>query len=377
MKTPHFLKSVLSLQTTRVSGLFSLAKLGLLLGSLVGLLMSPAFSATPVVKIGKRTIFKEKVDSLVKIVVQQQFAGKELQAEEKKQLVQMVASNLIGQELLEIEADARKITVSSTEVDSLFKEFKKNFPDSNTYKQAIKSMGIPENQVKSRMGKEIRISKVLKNHLQTLSRPTETEIKSFYDKNTTLFTKSDSLRASQIFLPLPDRASPEKIEEIRKKLASIREKLSVSMPTEALLEAFTRLAINHSQSPEAQKGGDLGRFKKGDFFPEFNKAIATLKVGQLSQVFRSPQGFHLVLLTEKHDGTLESNRLRILHHLVNEQTMENQQKLAQLFDSLYTKYKVEVLNPAYGGMIKNPGQTGSTPGSKKSSSKNPQEIFGK
>lgn len=312
-------------------------------------LASLSFSATTVVKIGKRTITKEHVDSLVQVVVSQQFKGQTLQAEQKQQLLQIVAGNLIGQELLDLEADAQKVQATPTELDSLYKEFRASFPDSATFKKTLKAMGIAPNQVKTKMSKEIRIAKVLRTKLKPLARPTEADIKSFYSKNSALFGKSDTLRASQIFMPIPDRATPTQIEEINGKMLKMREKLSEEKETEVLLEAFSRLAYKYSQSPDAKIGGDLGRFKKGDFFPDFNKNVATLQVGQMTKVFRSPQGFHLVLLTEKHDGTLENAKLRILHYLINQQTMENQQKLAEVFDSLSKKYKVEILNPAYGG----------------------------
>lgn len=56
---------------------------------------------------------------------------------------------------------------------------------------------------------------------------------------------------------------------------------------------FQALARQHSIGPAAQKGGDLGYFKKGDFQPEFEAVILNLKPGQVSGVIESPAGFHL------------------------------------------------------------------------------------
>lgn len=65
-------------------------------------------------------------------------------------------------------------------------------------------------------------------------------------------------------------------------------------------EDFSNLAKAHSDDKgSAQKGGDLGWFKPGTMVPEFDKAVAKLSPGQLSEIVETPFGIHIIKLLEK------------------------------------------------------------------------------
>jgi len=60
-------------------------------------------------------------------------------------------------------------------------------------------------------------------------------------------------------------------------------------------EKFSELAKKYSLGPAAQRGGDLGYFKKGDFQPEFEQAILKLERGQYSEIIQSKLGYHIFM----------------------------------------------------------------------------------
>jgi peptidyl-prolyl cis-trans isomerase SurA len=62
--------------------------------------------------------------------------------------------------------------------------------------------------------------------------------------------------------------------------------------------SFARLAELHSTSPEASQGGGMGWFLPGALAPRF-ASVFSLKVGELSQVIRSPGGLHLFSVTNE------------------------------------------------------------------------------
>ena len=61
---------------------------------------------------------------------------------------------------------------------------------------------------------------------------------------------------------------------------------------------FRRVANLHSQGARAEKGGDLGVFRRGELPEEFEKVIFSLKPGQVSSVFESNHGFHIFMIEE-------------------------------------------------------------------------------
>jgi peptidyl-prolyl cis-trans isomerase SurA len=65
-------------------------------------------------------------------------------------------------------------------------------------------------------------------------------------------------------------------------------------------KSFASLAVLYSQDPgSAAKGGDLGFVSRGMFVREFDAVAVRLQEGELSEVFESQFGFHLMQLKER------------------------------------------------------------------------------
>ena len=62
---------------------------------------------------------------------------------------------------------------------------------------------------------------------------------------------------------------------------------------------FEDVVKEYSDEPGAgARGGDLGKFKKGMMVPDFQAAVEKLKVGEISDVVKTPFGFHVILRTQ-------------------------------------------------------------------------------
>ena len=67
------------------------------------------------------------------------------------------------------------------------------------------------------------------------------------------------------------------------------------------------MAREISLSPDADRGGDLGYFARGQMPPEFDDAVFSLPRGQVSDVVESPYGFHLFLVIDRRPGRNRSD----------------------------------------------------------------------
>ncbi len=81
--------------------------------------------------------------------------------------------------------------------------------------------------------------------------------------------------------------------------------------------SFAQLARDFSQDPgSAQRGGELDWAYPGDLVPEFERAMAQLAPGQLSEPVRTVFGVHLIQLMERKLEPLTEQRLRTVARMV-------------------------------------------------------------
>jgi peptidyl-prolyl cis-trans isomerase D len=114
-------------------------------------------------------------------------------------------------------------------------------------------------------------------------------LKQFYENNKDQFTDPEKRQASHILVKIDeetdDAAALKEIQDIQAKLANG--------------DDFAALAKEYSDDPgSAAMGGDLGLFQQGMMVPEFDEAVFTMKVGEVSEPVKTDFGYHLIKLTK-------------------------------------------------------------------------------
>jgi peptidyl-prolyl cis-trans isomerase SurA len=95
-------------------------------------------------------------------------------------------------------------------------------------------------------------------------------------------------------------------ETVRQKLGKLRDRILKG-------EEFAGIASTASEDPgSAPDGGDLGWAGPGTFVPEFDQAIAELKINEISEPFNTRYGWHIVQMlgTRTYDSTDDVRRQR-------------------------------------------------------------------
>jgi len=304
--------------------------------------------AKVIITVGPNSIRRRQVDTLVELMARAKQTPGELSEKERTSLERMVATNLIGQELLSLEAKRLNVLAPDAEIDSLSKVFKANFPDDASFKRALQAAGDTEKGLREKMVRQIKADKLLNAQVTPVAKSTTKDVQDFFTAHKKDFPVNDSLRACQIVLMVSKDASVAELNKKKSDLERVRMELSKdSGDVDMLLTHFVMAAQQVSDGPEKKDGGDLQRFSPNDFNPEFKKQVVTLKVGQMSSVFKTPLGYHLVLLTERYDGKFESYRLQISRILISEKSAVAGKSLKKYLQTLAARYKVNYVETTY------------------------------
>lgn len=121
---------------------------------------------------------------------------------------------------------------------------------------------------------------------------TEADAEKFYKENPAMFESpadpADAMRASHILIMVDAKADAATKKAAKDKAEAILIELKANP---ALFEAKAKTA---SQCPSGANGGSLGAFQKGQMVPEFEKAVLTLKDGQISEIVETQYGYHII-----------------------------------------------------------------------------------
>ena len=108
---------------------------------------------------------------------------------------------------------------------------------------------------------------------------TDEELKDFYEENKSLYTLPEMVQASHILIDTEEKAN-EVLEEIADGMS------------------FEDAAMEYSACPSKQAGGALGQFGRGQMVKEFEDAVFSMEVGQISQPVKTQFGYHIIKLTD-------------------------------------------------------------------------------
>lgn len=125
--------------------------------------------------------------------------------------------------------------------------------------------------------------------------------------------------------------------DAKRKLENLRERIIHGAD-------FGELARLNSDDPSSVKGGDLGWIYPGDTVPAFEREMNSLKVGEVSQPFETPFGWHIVQVLARRKAPVSGERKRQEARLILRERKADeayQEWLRQLRDRAYVEYRTD------------------------------------
>jgi peptidyl-prolyl cis-trans isomerase C len=198
---------------------------------------------------------------------------------EKEELKRSFLVQLIDRELIHDEARRQNIEVSDADIDTALQSFRQDY-SGTSFESLLQERGLTLEAWRDELKESLIMEKLLEQAVYSKIDVSEEEVETYFKANRDQFNRPEQVRARQIVVS--DEAMGQQA------LAELRQ----GTP-------FEDVAKKYSLSPDAQKGGDLGFFARGEMPPEFDAVAFDLPIGRLSELIQSEYGYHIFLVEEK------------------------------------------------------------------------------
>jgi len=270
--------------------------------------------------------------------------------------------DLIDQQLLIQKAADLGISADADLVkrlDDLRKEMKADSMED--LQKLAESQGVRWEDFKQNTKNGILTQKVIGSEVGSHLQIPRDEAQKFYDEHKSDFAQPERVRLSEILIatnpnaPKPEaggqlaEASPEKVAAADARANDIYQQLKSGAK-------FDDLARKESTASTAERGGDLGYFKRNDLAKELEDKSFALKAGEFTPPIRTRQGFIILRITDHIEaGIPPLDRVR---EQIQEQLYS--QKVQPALREYLTKLREEAyidIKPGYSDSGASPNQT--------------------
>lgn len=119
---------------------------------------------------------------------------------------------------------------------------------------------------------------------------TTKKLHDFYEEQKEFFKRPPQVHCSHILIKGDSESMLAKATQIRANILNAQD--------------FLRLSQSYSDCPSNASCGDLGWFAKGKMISEIDEVAFSMKIGEISQPFKSNYGYHILMLLERKEQEL-------------------------------------------------------------------------
>ncbi len=233
-------------------------------------------------------IFRE----LKKAAIRYKKRGIPLNTDQEKAAARKLIDDEIGRTLLVLKAKDSGVNITREMLDKQIREVQAKFKSEAVFAHKLADRGMTLDQYRKELEIDLYMDRVIKKEIEPKIMIQKDKIRDYYDKNKNKFTSPEKIRASVILLKFNPSEGKAGEQKTLKKFGSILDQARNGTD-------FSALARKFSQDSLASKGGDLGFFTRQQMLPAFSDRAFKMKVGAISEIFRTGHGFHVLKVTDK------------------------------------------------------------------------------
>ena len=264
---------------------------------ILGLVFSYLLSSSIFALTLDRIVARVNADVITLMMLEDRVAGSlnKMKAEgsddkqlKKNKLKKMVLEGMIAEKLQIQEAEKLGMVVAEEDLQkSLDGIYKKNNITSEQFEIILTNEGSNLDDYKKIIRDQTLVSRVVQMQVGSAAAVGERSARKYYRKNKKKFWVPEKIILSHIMF-IRGSDSSDKERQLQEKTAKeILRRIQAG-------ENFIELAKKYSEDVSAHSGGQLGVVGRGTMLPEFERAAFDLKVGEVSDIVKTVNGFHII-----------------------------------------------------------------------------------
>ena len=209
----------------------------------------------------------------------------------RKQVREKIMNDMIADKLVDEQAKELGISVSEREIDGEVARIKKeNNLDDAEFRDQMAKQGMEPSAFRDMLRKQKQRQKVIEVRVQPRVSISEAELRGYYAEN---FKNDDEVHVRMISKRIPQAATEGEVKRVKDHVADLRGAITTGG------KDFGAVAKKETEGPNAENGGDLGWFKRGEIAAEIEQAAFALQPNEVSPVVELGGAFHILQVTER------------------------------------------------------------------------------
>jgi peptidyl-prolyl cis-trans isomerase SurA len=206
-----------------------------------------------------------------------------------KQLLERMINDMVQLQL----AKETGIKIDDSQLDKTIQRIaEENNVKLPEFRQLLEKDGVKWNRFREDIRQELMTTRLREREVESSIVVTESEIDNQLAQEARESNSDQEFRLAHILVVVPEQANAAQIETRRKRALQALGELRKGSD-------FAQISASFSDAPDALQGGNLGWRSSGRMPTIFVEAINALKPGEVSDILRSPNGFHIIKLLEK------------------------------------------------------------------------------
>jgi peptidyl-prolyl cis-trans isomerase SurA len=264
-----------------------------------------------------------------------QLAAHGTPAPAESQLRQQVLERMVMDKIMLQAAKARGITVENEVLDRAIQRIsEQNKMTPAELPKAVAEEGYTWPQFRANIRNQITMSRLREREVDAGITVSDAEVDALLASGA-MDAKGREYLVSHIFLRAPEGATPEQLNALNLRAEEIKRQIRQG-------EDFAKLAATYSAAQDAMQGGSLDWRPLNRLPAIFAQLVPNMRKGDVSDILRSPAGFHIFKLTDLRDAAeakVQATQTHARHILIRKTDGVNEAQVRRRLEDMIVRVR--------------------------------------